>query len=635
MAKAAMLGLFGLLVIIIVGIALVIYFGNKKGDEETLEETSEQIPEFTFGETGKIKYNKEESSGSQEGYRIIEYLANDHERSKLIDITLSWQTGAGFDKVNKIIFTRYVSTTTGTTTGTKIQEDIIMEKTKYPEMIKDYSNGTVTFKGDDIFSNVSVKGTNTVKAYYNSVDENNLLGTAEIKITEDDFSYTADGPFGEYEITITIVKGTFKLDKFVKKIYYNLSFIPWKWFKLQINTNTTTATNTTPATTTTTYSFKSIDGSDTLTLDGQTEFKLNKYKGKNLLIHPDDDDKVLVLAPNNTIFKKQSDMEREDWGLASFTLTAARTITPGEEDVEDIKQGIEYKSPNDRYSLKFQDDGNLVLRDINRFNKIKWESNTDAQTEGGDFAKRIVVRARTVTFTVDGSAALTFTKTDDFEDGNVIREDVSIGGNFKKPYILILDDTGVITIIDKTGFATQALDFLRTKGGLKFGDTFKCKNNKFIADEPPAFRYIGYNQRNRFKSFDALKRMHAQWSKDIKTVEDKHCGNEREGPEITDAVIADFPKLKPVSLSFTTSNAKFNQDLTKDFCTSDASEIEKLKENCDLHSTCGGLGQKGNNCWYAYEGLGYAWPEGSKDIYTGGLFNFNLSNTRGHYLFRR
>jgi Na+/proline symporter len=41
--KAAILGLFGLLVIIIIGVALAIYFGTKKSDDD---ETSDK-PEFT------------------------------------------------------------------------------------------------------------------------------------------------------------------------------------------------------------------------------------------------------------------------------------------------------------------------------------------------------------------------------------------------------------------------------------------------------------------------------------------------------------------------------------------------------------------------------------------------------------
>src|SRR6056300_1176271 len=217
--KVAILGLFGLLVIIIIGIALAVYFGIKKSDDG---ETSDK-PEFTFNDTAKIKYNKEESSGSQEGYRIIEYLGSDLDRSKLIDITLSWQTGIGFDSVNKIIFTRHVGTT-------KIQDNIEITKDEFPDMLKDYSTGSVTFKGSDV--KASAKGTNVIKAYWNEVKPDNLLATAELGISEDDFSYTVTGPFGEYDVEVTIVGDTFKLEKSVKKIYYNISSFPEQWYKL-------------------------------------------------------------------------------------------------------------------------------------------------------------------------------------------------------------------------------------------------------------------------------------------------------------------------------------------------------------------------------------------------------------------
>ena len=88
MAKAAMLGLFGLLVVIIIGVALAIYFGTKKSDDD---ETSDK-PEFTFDANAKKTINPEESSGSHEGYRIIEYAESDSEKSKLSILHYHGQT---------------------------------------------------------------------------------------------------------------------------------------------------------------------------------------------------------------------------------------------------------------------------------------------------------------------------------------------------------------------------------------------------------------------------------------------------------------------------------------------------------------------------------------------------------------
>jgi hypothetical protein len=586
--KAAILGLFGLLVIIIIGIALAIYFGTKKSDDE---ETPDK-PEFTFDANAKKTINPEESSGSKEGYRIIEYAGSDLDKSKLIDLTLSWTNGQGFGDVNKIILTRYVG-------GTKIQDDIeVTDK----DMMKDYGTGSVTFKGSDV--KASAKGTNVIKAYWNVVKTDNLLATAELDITEDDFSYTVTGPFGEYDIKVSIVSDTFKLTKSVKKIYYNLSFIPDKWYRLQINSSGT-------------YSFKSIDNTETLTFDGQTKFKMKTYKGKKILIHPNDDKKILVVSLDTKKFKSESDMSRQDWGRASFTLTAATTITPGKEDYEDIQKG-EYKSPNGQYSLEFKDTGNLVL---SKGYLVNWES----KTEGNDKANRIVVRPQ---HGVENNSALTFTKTDDFAGENVVKEYRSIGNKFTKPYTLILDDTGILSIIDKNGKYTEALDFIKTLGGVNPGDTFRCKNDVFTGnDVVKAFRYIGHNQRNKYKSSDALKRMDAQGAKSVTEIDSKYCGNMKEGRNITNSVITDFPEL--------VYDSTINLGVTN-LCTSNSNDINTMKTKCKEHDTCGGIGQQSNGCWHQYKGKGYGWPESvmTSNKYSKGMFNFGLGDTSKSYLFR-
>lgn len=590
MAKAAILGLFGLLVIIIIGIALAIYFGTKKSDDG---ETSDK-PEFTFDANAKKTINPEEGedNGSQEGYRIIEYAESDLDKSKLIDLTLSWTNGQGFDSVNKIILTRYVG-------GTKIQDNIEVTD---EDMIKDYGTGSVTFKGSDVKANA--KGKNVIKAYWNEVNASKILATAELDITEDDFSYTANGPFGEYEVEVTIVGDTFKLEKSVKKIYYNLSFLPELWFKLQNNSDGT-------------YSFKSIDNASKLKLDDQEKFKMKTYKGKKILIHPNDDKKILVVSLGDKKFKSESDMSRQDWGRASFTLTAATTITPGIEDYEDIKKGPEvskslYKSPNGIYRLEFEERGNLVVRKND--NEYIWESYT-----GDNKAKRIVVRPQ---HGVENNSALTFTKTDDFAGGNVVREDRSVSNNFTKPYTLILGDDGILTIIDKTGRHTEALDFIATKGEVKPGDSFKCGS-----DGIKAYRYIGHNQKNHYATPDDASRMDGQWGSLI-TVDKKWCKNTRDGPVINGTLVADFPEL-------VYDEGKINLGVGN-LCTSNSGHISTMKKKCKDHATCGGIGQQSNDCWHAYYGKGYRWPESvmTTNKYPGGMFNFGLGETSDSYLFR-
>ena len=433
--KNTKLGLFVLLVVIILGIALTVYFSGKKSEKT---EIPNKKPELTFDtEVVKTINPQAEESGSQEGYRIIEYALGD-EPGKFIDLTLSWKNGAGFKGVvDKLIFTRYAN-------SEKIQENIEVAS---GDGLIDYGGGSITFKGVDV--NADVKGENIVKAYYNKVDEANELATAKLTIDDNDFSDVASGDFGEYTVTVYIPTDTFELVKEVKKIYYNISSFPEQWYKLKINDNGT-------------YSFNAIDGTSTPFKIGNIDsFKMKTYKGNKIFAHPTVSKTIAVFTGNTVGFKSENEMTQQDWLSAAFTLTAATTITPGKDDYEDIKMGNlasqSYKSPNGEYRLEFQDDGNLAVR---KGDKVIWESKSQG-------AKRVVVRPR---YNNETNSALTFTtKTDSFAGGDIPMEFRSNYGNFKKPYSLILRDDGVLSIIDKTGKYTDALDISRATAKLYYG----------------------------------------------------------------------------------------------------------------------------------------------------------------------
>src|SRR6056300_899458 len=281
--KVAVLGLFALLVIII-GIALAVYFSTKKSDDD---ETSDK-PELTFDANAKKTINPQEAedNGTQEGY-AIEYAEGD-DSSKFIDLTLSWTNGSGFDSVNKLIFTRYVGTK-------RIQAD---QEVTEESALSDYGTGSVTFKGVDVTSGVDVKGTNIIKAYYNEVSPDNLLATAELDISEDDFSYTLAGPFGDLDVKVTISSETFKLTKSVKKTYYQISHAPGRWFNVNQNSNGT-------------IKFKFDDGTF-LKFGDKDTFKLVKYKNKKMLTTPDGN----VWVPNKQAWKPVSNLDKDDFRFA-------------------------------------------------------------------------------------------------------------------------------------------------------------------------------------------------------------------------------------------------------------------------------------------------------------------------------
>jgi len=586
MAKSvAVLGLFALLVVIIVGISLAVYFNTKKSDGD---ETSDK-PELTFDANAKktIKPQEGEDNGTQEGY-AIEYAEGD-DSSKFIDLTLSWTNGSGFDSVNKLIFTRYVGTT-------KIQAD---QEVTEESALADYGTGSVTFKGVDVTEGVDVKGTNIIKAYYNEVSPDNLLATAEMEITDDDFSYTVTGPFGEYDVEVSIVGDTFELKKSVKKIYYNLSSFPEQWHKLKIHSDDT-------------YSFTTIDGtSSSFEIGDIKKFKMKTYKGNKIFAHPTEPKKIVVFTGNKVGFKKESDMTRQDWGRASFTLTAASTITPGNKDYEYLKQGNaasqSYKSPNGNYRLEFQDDGNLVLR--KKDDTVMWES----KTHGNDnTAKTIVVRGR---YNNETNGELVFSKADDLAGGNLILGFGSDGNNFEKPYTLILGDDGILSIIDKRGLLTNALDFVSKHA--KPGDAIKC------GDSGSIYRYIGHNQKNHYANGEAASSMHGKhWGTEFKSLDGELCKNMRTGPQINGSVVDDFPKLK--------YEDKIDLGIGN-LCTGSQDKINIMKEKCKNHATCGGIGQQTNSCWHQFSGKGHRWPKSHGYQKT---LNFGRGATSGSHLFR-
>ena len=314
--KIAILGLFALLVVIIVGISLAVYFTKKSKSESGDEEPSEKKPELTFDLDAKKTINpQEEDNGTQEGY-AIEYAGGE-----FIDLTLSWNNGQGFDDVvNKLIFTRYVKKTKDDDENNweKIQDDKETEKT---DEISDNGSGSVTFSGTGVYDRVDTKGWNIVRAYYNEVKSDNLLATAELEITEADFDQVMTGEFSEVVIPVSINKDSFKLEKTTKKTYYNLSLdtsdestqrkLDESWYTIQQKSGK--------------YRFVGSSGK-LLKLNGNTEFKIQKYKGKNILTHANNGKIYFDDGDNDGEYRTLDQMRSETWNNATFILVSRLAI---------------------------------------------------------------------------------------------------------------------------------------------------------------------------------------------------------------------------------------------------------------------------------------------------------------------
>ena len=411
--KVAVLGLFALLVIII-GIALAVYFSTKKSGEETSDK-----PQLTFDANAKKTINPQdgEDNGTQEGY-AIEYAEGD-DSSKFIDLTLSWTNGSGFDSVNKLIFTRHVGTT-------KIQAD---QEVTEESALSDYGTGSVTFKGVDVTSGVDVKGTNIIKAYYNEVKPDNLLATAELDISDDDFSYTLAGPFGDLDVKVTISSETFKLTKSVKKTYYQISHAPGQWFNVNQNSNGT-------------IKFKFDDGTF-LKFGGKDTFKLAKYKNKKMLTNIDGGE-TFVWVHNKQAWKPVGNLDKDDFRFAQCDLFGANTIMRSGDKALNPSPKI-WKSPNGEWGAVYQEkDGNFVV-----YNKITEGMTQEEREKNTVSAYASSNGSFNLTLSTNGNIA--FKKS-----GNELVK--SSGGHtfstkqgLKPPFTFMVSDFGGLHVISKEG----------------------------------------------------------------------------------------------------------------------------------------------------------------------------------------
>ena len=303
--------LFALLVAIGLIIVLAIYFTKKsKTEDGDDDETSDDIkkPELTFDADATKTINpQEEDNGNQEGY-AIEYAGGEY-----IDLTLSWTNGQGFDGVvRELIFTRYSKVGDDENNWKKIQGD---KKTSSPGEINNNGSGSVTFSGTEVSEDT--RGWNVIRAYYNEVKPDNLLATAEVEITDDDFDQVMTGEFKTIVIPVAIKKDSFKLEKTTRKTYYNLALstsdestqlsLLDSWYTIKQKDDK--------------YIFTGSTGKP-LTLNGNTEFKIQKYQGSSILLRASDDKIYSDDGDNDGAYVSLDQMRTNTWKDAKFILAS-------------------------------------------------------------------------------------------------------------------------------------------------------------------------------------------------------------------------------------------------------------------------------------------------------------------------
>jgi len=167
MAKnGATLGLFGLLVIIIIGIALAVYFGTQK--TQATDELPEDLGPQIKVDSLSAKYNPTPEESVEEytieGYTIEGYAAegdiNYTELSKSVDLSINWYNQSGFTNINELFIKRYVDDevkATKTLTRSNSSESKYFESFAKEKL-------TYTFEGTDV--TYSVLGVNKIKIFY-------------------------------------------------------------------------------------------------------------------------------------------------------------------------------------------------------------------------------------------------------------------------------------------------------------------------------------------------------------------------------------------------------------------------------------------------------------------------------------
>jgi len=439
MAKTvAILGLFALLVVIIVGISLAVYFNTKKsGDGETSDK-----PEITLDAASKNLNPRgggtdgDATVDTSEGYKI-EYATGDDSGNESIDVKITWTTGMGFDSVSKLIFRREIG-------GTKVQEDIVYDS---GSGLNNNSNGEITFKGVNLTdSSKSVVGANKVSVWYNSVsDDTFLVDTGDqIKIEQSDIDTTLNlTEVQEVAIPITIASDSFKFEILGKETLYLIEEFHMCFKMKQLDGGKV-------------QFIQIYDNSIDKLWDNTDTYRLKKYKDGYMLGHPDNNRKEVLVrkvltkddigfgdnkyVDHKPKFKKLNEMNKDEYARALFHLEPVRTALRSDRNDGKMGSGAEYLSPGGKFTFK-QHPNKITLNiyDHTQKNDV-WRSGKGPHP----FNKP----CDTARIQSDGNFIMKVTgSSDDWG----YRSDTYSWGTGNGPYRLVVGDNATVAILKKDG----------------------------------------------------------------------------------------------------------------------------------------------------------------------------------------
>ena len=407
--------LIGIIVCIVVAIAIGIFFGVKDLTKKSDGDGDAKRPELNFSSEATKTIKPQEGEEKKVEAYTIEYAegeADEKESSKYIDLTLKWTNQEGFNGVvDKLIFTRTIE-------GVDIQPK---QEVTEESAITDYGNGSVTFKGTDVTAS-SVKGPNTIKAYYNEMKQENLLATAEIGISASDFNTTLAGPFGDLKVDVTISSESFKLTKQVKKTYYQVSHAPGRWFNVAPQGGGK-------------YKFRSDSG---LFLklpkdSGIDTFEMKNYKGKKVLVN---NGKMWV--HNRSAWVPMNKLTKDDYRFAQCDVIAANQLARSDANGGNIFHADEkvFYSPNEKFTFKLDKaNGNMYV-------KTKEGEKHVIATGPNKASAKLVMQTDANLAMYDAANKFTWA-------AETYKHRVILGS--KGPYAFILSDGGGLHVIDENG----------------------------------------------------------------------------------------------------------------------------------------------------------------------------------------
>lgn len=327
----------GALILLIIGIALVVYFFTRKSKTE---ETGD-LP--TVKDAGiELVLNPGDAANKVEEYSIFtrEYAIGET-TAKNIDIKLTWTNGPTFASVGSLIFVHKAK-------GNKVREDV-----KTTDNIDSNATNELIFKGEQLTSE-DIVGDNTIDMYWNEVKESNHLTTISFKITQEHLDTTLNlANASTIDIPVQLSSSS-EASGAVTATHTKYRILPF--FTDLVHIRKTSAND---------KGFHVIKGDQKQTIDGVDTFYIVKALGKDFISK--DVSGNNILNGNTKKFVTKNDI----FGDVDIMNSSAITL----DEVKSVDSCNDY---NEYYLVKSEQGGEKYFsyKDLGVIQGYSWKDNT-------------------------------------------------------------------------------------------------------------------------------------------------------------------------------------------------------------------------------------------------------------------